>query len=353
MHPRDFIRLIGGTAMTRRAGRAQTKAGAPMGRRRFLRAIVGSTVLLRGVATAAAKSRVIGIIHPTTAVMDRRRVDAFLKTMEELGWIEGHNLEIHYRYAEGGTEHLSDLALDFVKAKVDVIITSGTPPTLAARNATSSIPIVFTSVGDPVGAGLVSSLAHPGGNITGLSLQAADAASKRVGLLREILPGLHRLAILANSTNASTQAEMREAQSAALALSIEPIPAEIHSAEEIETTMKALDGRAEAIYVCNDILVSMSRARIGELALSRRLPTVCVAREYVEAGHLISYGADFVDLYRRTAALVDRVLRGQNPGDLPVEQPTKFELVINQKIAKQLGLIIPSIIVARADEIIE
>ena len=227
------------------------------------------------------------------------------------------------------------------------------PPTVAAKQATSVIPIVFASVGDPVGAGVVESLARPGGNATGLSLQATDAAGKRLELLRDVVPGLRRLAIMANSGNPSAALEMREAEATARALGLETIRSEILRAEDIAPAFDALKGRVEALYVCNDPLAATNRVRINILAVSVRLSTMFIAREYVDAGGLMSYGANFLDLYRRTAELVDKILHGAKPAEIPVEQPTKFDLVVNLTTAKALGLEIPPTLLARADEVIE
>jgi putative tryptophan/tyrosine transport system substrate-binding protein len=212
---------------------------------------------------------------------------------------------------------------------------------------------VFASVGDPVGAGVVESLARPGGNATGLSLQQPEAAGKRLELLREVFPGLRRLAIMANSSNASALLDMRETQTTARALGLEAVTSEVRRSEDIAPAFDALRGRVEALYVCNDPLAATNRVRINTLALGMRLPTMFIAREYVEVGGLMSYGANFLDLYRRTAELVDKILRGAKPADLPVEQPIKFDLVINLTTAKALDLTMPSSLLARADEVIE
>jgi putative ABC transport system substrate-binding protein len=237
--------------------------------------------------------------------------------------------------------------------KVNVIVTSATPPVVAAKQATSVIPIVFAAVGDPVGTGLVASLARPGGNVTGLSLQAIDLAGKRLGLLREVIPGLRRLAIMANADAPPAVLEMVEVQARARALGLEVSAHEIRRPEDIAPALESLNGRAEALYVCNDPLVTTNRVRINTLALGLRLPTMYNVREFVEAGGLMSYGPNFLDLYRRAADFVDKILRGAKPGDIPVEQPTKFDLVVNLTTAKALGLTIPESFLLRADEVIE
>jgi putative ABC transport system substrate-binding protein len=322
---REFITLLGGAAGWPVAARAQQPAKLPT----------------------------IGYLGPNTRSLDSQRLVAFVERLRELGWIEGRTVAIEYRWAEGRNDHLAESAAEFVRRKVDVIVTSATPPTLAAKQATSAIPIVFASVGDPVGAGVVESLARPGGNATGLSLQQPEAAGKRLELLREVFPGLRRLAIMANSSNASALLDMREAQTTARALGLEAVTSEIRRSEDIAPAFDALRGRVEALYVCNDPLAATNRVRINTLALGMRLPTMFIAREYVEVGGLMSYGANFLDLYRRTAELVDKILRGAKPADLPVEQPIKFDLVINLTTAKALDLTMPSSLLARADEVIE
>ena len=222
----------------------------------------------------------------------------------------------------------------------------GNPPVLAAKQATSAIPIVFAVAADPVGSGLVASLARPGGNVTGLSIQAPDLAGKRLELLREVVPGLRRLAILANVGNPGAVLEMGEVQAAAHTLGIEVVTLEIRRAEDIAPAFEALKGRAEALYVVADPLVNTNRVRINTLALAARLPTMYDSREYVEAGGLMSYGPNFPDLFRRAGDYVDKILRGAKPADLPVEQPTKFDLVINLTTAKALGLTVPPSLLA-------
>ena len=236
---------------------------------------------------------------------------------------------------------------------MDVIVTSGTPPVVAAKQATSVIPIVFAAVGDPVGNGLVASLPRPGGNVTGSSIQATDLASKRVGLLREAVPGLRSLAIMANSDAPPAVVEMREADATARTLGLEVVTSEIRHPEDIAPAFEALKGRAEGLYVCNDPLVTTNRTRITALALGARLPTMFNVREFVEAGGLMSYGPDFLTLYRRAADFVDKILRGAKPADIPVEQPTRFDLIINLKTAKALGLTLLPTTLDLADEVIE
>ena len=322
---REFITLLGGTAAWPVAARAQQTAKLPT----------------------------IGFLGPNTPSLDSRRVGAFVQRLRELGWTEDRNVAIEYRWAEGRTERLAEFAAEFVRLKVDVIVTSATPPVIAAKQATSVIPIVFAAVGDPVGTGLVNSLARPGGNATGLSIQATDLAGKRLELLHEVVPGLRRLAIMANPGAPPAVLEMAEAQTTARALGLEVVASEIRRPEDIAAAFEAFKGRAEALYVCNDPLVTTNRTRINTLALGMRLPTMYNVREFVEAGGLMSYGPNFLDLFRRAADFADKILRGAKPSDIPVEQPTKFDLVINLKTAKALGLEIPPTLLARADEVIE
>jgi putative tryptophan/tyrosine transport system substrate-binding protein len=273
--------------------------------------------------------------------------------LHELGWIEGRTVAIEYRWAEGRTERFDEIAAEFVRRKVDVIVTSATAAIVAAKQATSVIPIVFAAAGDPVGTGLVASLARPGGNVTGLSIQQTDVAAKRLELLREFVPGLRRLAILANVDGPAVLLDMREVQTTARPLGLEVVTSEIRRGEDIAPAFETLKGRADALYVCIDPLVHTHRIRINTLALAARLPTMHGSREPVEAAGLMSYGPNHPDLWRRAGDYVDKILRGANPADIPVEQPRKFDLAINLTTAKALGLEIPSTLLALADEVIE
>jgi putative ABC transport system substrate-binding protein len=259
---------------------------------------------------------------------------------------------IEYRWAEGRTERFAELATELIRLKVDIIVTAGAAVT-AAKQVTSVVPIVFAVATDPVGSGMVASLARPGGNVTGLSLQQSDVVGKRLQLLREVVPGLGRVAIMGNVGNPGTALEMDGAQVAARKLGFEVTTSEIGRAEDIAPAFDALKVRAEGLYVCNDPLTVTNRIRINTLALAARLPTVYGSRVQIEAGGLISYAASFSDLFRRAADYVDKILRGAKPGDIPVEQPTKFELVINLKTTKALGVTIPEKVLALADEVIE
>jgi putative tryptophan/tyrosine transport system substrate-binding protein len=280
-------------------------------RREFITLIGGAVAAWPlGARTQQPPKPTIGFLGPNTPSLDSRRVGAFVQRLRELGWIESRNVAIEYRWAEGRTERLAEFAAEFVRLKVDVIVTSATPPVLAAKKATSVIPIVFAAVGDPVGTGLVTSLARPGGNVTGLSLQATDLAGKRLELLRELVPGLRRLAIMANTGSPPAVLEMTEVQTTARTLGLDAIASEIRRPEDIAPAVESFKGRAEALYICNDPLVTTNRIRINTLALGMRLPTIYNVREFVEAGGLMSYRPNFLDLYRRAADFVDKILRG-------------------------------------------
>jgi putative tryptophan/tyrosine transport system substrate-binding protein len=272
--------------------------------------------------------------------------------MRELGWIEGRTIGIEYRWSEGRPEREAEVAAEFVRLKVDVIVSFGTAVP-ALKQATSIIPIVFAVAIDPVGSGFVASLARPGGNVTGLSNLSSDLASKRVELLREVVPGLHRLLVMADVGNPQAALQMGEVQATARTLGLEVTPLAIRRTEDIAASFAALNARADALYIVQDTLVVANRTQIIRSALGLRLPTIISGREFPQAGGLMSYGPNFPALFRRAAEYVDQILRGTKPGDIPVEQPTKFELVINLKTAKALGLTIPGTVVARADEVIE
>jgi putative ABC transport system substrate-binding protein len=276
-----------------------------------------------------------------------------VQRLRELGWIEGRTVAIEYRWAEGREERFAEIAAEFVRFKVNVIVTSGTPAVMASKKATSVIPIVFATAGDPVGNNLVASLARPGGNTTGLSNQMTDIAAKKLELLREVVHGLGRLAIIGNVGNPAVVREMGEVQAAAATLGLEVHTLEIRQAQDITPAFEALKGRADALYVCIDALINTNRIRINTLALGARLPTMHGFREYVEAGGLMSYGPSLPNQFRRAGDFVDMILRGAKPGDIPVEQPTKFDLVVNLTTAKALGIEVPPTLLARADEVIE
>jgi len=280
-------------------------------------------------------------------------IAAFVQRLHELGWIEGRTVAIEYRWAEGRDERYREISSEFVGLKVAAILTQGTQAALAAKQATSTIPIVAVAVGDPVGSGLVASLARPGGNVTGLSLLLPDTASKRLELLREAVPDLRRLAILLPEDNPVSVEEARQVQEAAATLGLGAFSIPIRSAEDIVPAFEGLKERADALFVSGNPLILSNIVRINMLAVGARLPTIYSNPEYVQGGGLLAYGADFAAIYRRAGDFFDKILRGTKPGDIPVEQPTKFDLVINLTTAKVLGLTFPPSLLARADEVIE
>jgi putative tryptophan/tyrosine transport system substrate-binding protein len=324
-----------------------------IGRRTFLAALGGAAAAwpLAARAQQPGKLPIIGFLGANTPSVQSQWTAAFVQRLRELGWIEGRNVAIEYRWAEGRFDRSPEIIAEFIRLKVDVIVTHGTANVVAAKQATSVIPIVFATLPDPVGDKVVASLARPGGNVTGLSNQAPDLAGKRLELLREVIPGLRRLAILANVSTPT--AEIGDVQAAAHTLGLEVAILEIRRAEDIAPAIEALKGHAEAMYVQSATIFNFNRVRISTLALSARLPTVTGFRPFIDAGGLMSYGPNFPDLFRRAAEYVDKILRGAKPGEIPVEQPTKFELVINLKAAKALGLTVPATILFRADEVIE
>jgi putative ABC transport system substrate-binding protein len=326
-----------------------------MRRRDFVTLLGGAAVAwpLAARAQQAARLPTIGFMGATTPSAGGQLLAAFVARLRELGWIDGRNVAIEVRWAEGRGERFAEIAAEFVRRKVDVILTHNTQPVLAAKQATSVIPIVFATAGDPVGIGVVASLARPGGNVTGLSGEATDTAGKRLELLREVVPGLRQLAILANVGSAYTTLELSQVWPIARLLSLEATVFEIQRTEDIAPAFEALKGRADALYVTPDPVTIVNRVRISTLALAARLPTIYAVREPVEAGGLMSYGPNWPHMFRRAADYVDKILRGTKPSDIPVEQPTKFDLVINLTTAKALGLDVPPALLARADEVIE
>ena len=325
-----------------------------MKRREFITLLGGAAVWpLAARAQQAGKLPTIGFLDGATPWIESQRLAAFVQRLRELAWVDGRNVAIESRWAEGRPERVSEIAAEFVRIRVDVIVTVGTSLALAAKQATSAIPIVFVGVGEPVDTGLVASLARPGGNITDLSNQSPDLAGKRVELLRDVIPGLRRLAIMADVGNPGSVLEMGEAQAAARKFGLEVTTSEIRRAEDITPAFEALRDRADALYLCADPLMITNRTRINILAVGARLPTMHGVREYVEAGGLMSYGPNFPDLLRRAADFVDKILRGAKPADIPVEQPTKFDFIINLTTAKALKVTIPEAFLLRADELIE
>ena len=317
MRRREFITLLGGAA-----------AGWPIAAR----------------AQQSSKVPIIGFLGAATPSSHGQWVAAFAQRLRELGWIEERTVAIEYGWAEGRSERSVEIAAEFVRLKVGVIVTSTPANGVAAKQATSVIPIVFAAAGDPVGSGLVASLAQPGGNVTGLSMQTTDLAGKRLELLREVVPGLRRLVIMAYVGNHGAVLEMAEVQAAARSLGLDVVTLEIRRAEDIAPAFEAFKGRADALYVPGSHPhLGAPRATADDARLSG----------LVEAGGLMSYGPNQPDLYRRAADLVDKILRGTKPADIPVQQPTKFDLVINLTTAKALGLTIPESFLLRADEVIE
>jgi putative ABC transport system substrate-binding protein len=334
--------------------RSLALGGDAMRRREFITLLGGAVAAWPRATRAqqAGKLPTIGFLGASTPSAWRHWVAAFVQRLHELGWIEGRNVAIEYRWAEGRPERYVEIAAEFVRLEVDVIVTAGSA-VLAARQATQAIPIVFAVATDPLGDGLVASLARPGGNVTGLSVQSPDLAGKRLELLREVLPGLRGLAIMANAGYTAAVTEMNEMQAQARTLGLEVTRLEVRRAEEIAPAIQALKDHTDALYACADSLINANGVRIVTTALATRLPTISYAREYVEAGGLMSYGPNYPDLFRRGGDYVNKILHGAKPSDLPVEQPTKFDLVINLKTAKALGLTIPGTVLARADDLIE
>ena len=325
MRRRDFITLVGGAAAWPLAARGQQTGKLP----------------------------IIGFLGYSGASAASAWVAAFVQRLRELGWIENRDIAIEYQWAEGRIDRLAEIATAFVGLNVKVIVTYGTPGALAAKRATSNIPIVFALVGDPVGTGVVTTLARPGANLTGLSNEAVDLHGKRLELVREAVPGLRRIAILGNSSNPSSALEMNGVLSLARSLGLEATTFEIRRTDEITPAFEALAGRMDALYVSTDMLMLTNRVRINTLALGAKLPTMHGARQYVEAGGLMSYGTNYAAQFQRAADYVDKILRGTKPADIPVEQPIKFDLVVNLTTAKALGLTIPETLLPRADEVIE
>jgi putative ABC transport system substrate-binding protein len=326
-----------------------------IGRRQFITLLGGAGVAWPLTARAQQPDRVrsIGFLGSGTLADQSLWVSAFVRRLSELGWVEGRNVTIEYRWAEGSSDRAAGFAAEFVRLQVDIIVTYTTPIILAVKQATSVTPIVFAAAADPLGTGLVASLAHAGSNVTGLSVQHTDLAGKRLELLREIVPGLRRLAIMAKVGNSASELELGEVRTAAGTLGLEVNTLEIRREEDIAPTFEQLKSRVEALYVCNDTLLFFYRTRINTLALTARLPTMHSNREYVVSGGLTYYGPNFPDLFRRAGDYVDKILRGAKPGDIPIEQPTRFDLVINLTTAKALGLTIPESFLLRADEVIE
>jgi putative ABC transport system substrate-binding protein len=322
-------------------------------RRKFITLLGGAAAWPIAALAQQAAMPVIGFLGGGGPISQRAWVDAFAQRLRELGWIEGRTVAIEYRWGEARPERYAEIAAEFVRLKVDVILAGGTEAAIAAKQATSVIPIVFPTAGDPVGSGLVASLARPGGNVTGLSNQASDLPAKRLELLREVFPALRRLAVMVNADYSGGVTEREQIEAVARALGLELFPLPVRRMEDIASALDSVKGGAEALYTTGDPLVNTHRLRIITFALAARLPTMFSQREYVAEGGLMSYGPNYPDLNRRAADYVDKILRGAKPGDIPVEQPIKFDLAINLITAKALGLEIPPSLLARADEVIE
>jgi putative ABC transport system substrate-binding protein len=322
-------------------------------RREFIAGLGLAAIPIIGSAQPFSRLPTIGFIGGTTAVGTAAYIEAFVQRLRELGWMEGHNVAIEYRWAEGKDDRYKAIAAEFVALKVDLMLVTGNTAALFAKQATSVIPIVFTVAGDPIGTGLVASLARPGGNVTGLSNQLTDAAAKRLQLLREIVPNLRRVALMVNAASLLSALEIGEVNAAAAALGLETVAVEIRRTEDIAPALDGLKRRADALYVANDGLLATNRLRVATPAFTAQLPTMFASRDWVDVGGLISYGASFSARFRRSADLVDKILRGAKPADIPVEQPTKLDLAINLIAAKALGLTIPETLLATADEVIQ
>jgi putative tryptophan/tyrosine transport system substrate-binding protein len=320
-------------------------------RRRDFIALLGSTLALP--SAHAQQVRTMGLLGSGSEAAQQEWTAAFVRRMAQLGWTEGGNLKIAYRWADGRNERFAEIAAELVKLKVDLILTHNTVPTLVVKRTTSSIPIVFATAGDPVGSGIVASLARPGGNVTGLSGQAPDTAGKRIELLREITPGLEHLGVLTETGNAYAVLDVKEVHRAARSFNVQVQTVELGPSDKIDVAINSLEGRVQALYVLPIPRFYANRAQINVASIAARLPTMYVIREYVQAGGLVSYGPNWPSMWRRAADLVAKVLNGVKPGDIPVEQPTEFDLVINLRTAKSLGLTVPPTLLAQADDVIE
>jgi putative tryptophan/tyrosine transport system substrate-binding protein len=324
-----------------------------MTRREFITLLGGAAAAwpLAARAQQAAKLPTIGFLGADASNWSLWTA-AFAARLRELGWSEGRTIAIEYRWSEGRAQSAAEIAAEFVRLKAAVIVTNYSGA-FAAKQATSVIPIIFVLGNDPVGSGLVASLARPGGNITGLSVQAADVAGKRLELLRETVPRLRRLAVMAHAGFPDAALEIGHVEAAAHAQGIEVAPLQIRRAQDIVTAFESLNPQADALYVVQDAVVVANRTAIVAFALTRRLPTIFSAREFVQAGGLLSYGPNYLGVFRRAADYVDKIMRGAKPSDLPIEQPTKFDLIINLTIARALGVAVPEKLLALADEVIE
>jgi putative ABC transport system substrate-binding protein len=325
-------------------------------RRAFLGAVTGGLLAAPLAIEAQQAGRIprIGFLATPSAEFIKGRVAAFEQALRELGYVSGKSIVIEYRYADGRFERLPNLATELVRLRVDILVAVGAPAAHAAKNATSVIPIVIGNAADPVGTGLVASLARPGGNITGLSDFNLGVVTKRLELLKQVVPTASRVAVLLNPANPTNPPQLKEIQTVAPALGVTLLALEAKTSDDIAPAFAVMKSeRPGALLVMGDLMFGTHQRWIAELALKSRLPTIWAMKENADAGGLMSYGTNFEDLSRRAATYVDKILKGAKPADLPVEQPTKFELVINLKTAKALGLTIPQSLLARADQVIE
>ena len=319
--------------------------------------LLGATLFALCSSAQAQESKkvpLIGFLSSRSPDAEKSRLVAFQQGLQELGYLEGKNILVEQRYAAGKFDRLPDLAAELIRLKVNVLVTTGTPAAHAAKNATSAIPIVIGNAGDPVGTGLVASLARPGGNVTGLSVLNTELSGKRLELLKEVVPTASRIAVLLNPANSINPLQLKEIQSAGPASGVTLLSLEVKGTDDIDRAFTAMKKqRIGALIVLGDPLLETHRTRIAELAVKSQLPAIYSLAPYVEAGGLMSYGTNFDDTYRRAAVYVDKILKGTKPADLPVEQPTKFEFIINLKAAKQIGLTIPPNVLVRADKVIK
>jgi len=325
-----------------------------MDRRTFIGGVAGSLLAapLAAPAQQAGKVYRVGILEPIPAAQNAANLDALRKGLRELGYVEGQNLIIEYRSADGRAERFPELASELVRLKVDLLVTRGTPAARAAKNATGTIPVVMATMGDP--RAIVASFAHPGGNITGVTTFSTELQAKRIELLKELVPNLSRVALLHNMGNPAAPPEWEETKTAARSLGLQAELLDVRSQGEIGRAFeRAVRQHVDALVIGADGLTQMHQQTIVDLVARNRLPAAYPAREFVEAGGLIAYAVNYPDLYFRFASFVDKIFKGAKPGELPVEQPTKFELVINLKTAKALGLTIPQSLLLRADEVIQ
>ncbi|HLN86337.1 MAG TPA: ABC transporter substrate-binding protein [Candidatus Limnocylindrales bacterium] len=305
-------------------------------------------------AQQAKKTPRIGALLSGSAATASHYIDAFRQGLRDLKQVEGRTVVVDYHWAEGRSDRFAELAAELIRAKVDLILVWGTTAVIAAKQATSTIPIVFVAVGDPVGSGIVASLARPGGNVTGLSTLGPEVAGKRLELLKEVIPKIARVAVLRNAINPASALQLNETQSAARGLGVQLQVVEVRDPSELDSAFAAMTReRAGAFIVLGDPVFLSYRNRIGELAAKHRMPAIYWDSQFVEAQGLMSYGVSIADLFRRAATYVDKILKGTKPADLPVEQPMKFEFVINLKTAKQIGLTIPQWTLQKADKVIK